>query len=94
MTDDLPPAQRPELPAAGQPSSLPTQDEEIQAVNSREALLLRARRIARGIQDRVWRVLGRETLQGPHAGQAGRAQPESRENPVSQEAPPAAPPRE
>jgi len=66
MSDDLPNGQRPELPTIEQPSSLPTEEQEIQAVNSREELLLRAKGITRRIQERVWKVMGGEEIQGPH----------------------------
>jgi hypothetical protein len=45
---------------------LPTQEQEIEAVNDREELLLRAKGLARRIRDRVWIALGREGLQVSH----------------------------
>jgi hypothetical protein len=66
MPDDLPLRQRPGLPDSGKPPPLPTEEEEIRAVNTREELLLRARGIVRRIQERVWRAMGHEPPQGPH----------------------------
>jgi hypothetical protein len=45
--------------------ALPTEEQEVRAVNSREELLLRAKRIARRVQERVQKVLGRKELRGP-----------------------------
>jgi hypothetical protein len=66
MFDDLFGEKRPDFPAAGQFASLPTEEQEIQAVNSREELLLRARGITRRIRERVWKLMGGQGMQGPH----------------------------
>jgi hypothetical protein len=57
---------------------LPTAEQEVEAVNARETLLLRVRGIARRVQERVWRLAGREEPQGPH-------QPTAGDNPGGQE---------
>jgi hypothetical protein len=90
MPDDVAPGQRPDVPAGGQPSSFPTEEQEIQAVNAREELLLRAKRIARSARQRVWRVMGGENAQGPHEHHPDAAdQPESAEKQAPQGPPPA-----
>jgi hypothetical protein len=66
MFEDLSGGKRSDLPATGQSDSLPTQEQEIQAVNSREQLLLRARGITRRIRERVWKLMSREGMEGPH----------------------------
>jgi len=58
------------FPTSGQHPPLPTQEQEIESVNAREELLLRARGLARRIRERVWKAMGEEGLQGPH-GRAG-----------------------
>jgi hypothetical protein len=60
---------------------LPTAEQEVEAVNTREMLLLRVRAIARRVQERVWRLAGREEPQGPHqpVGGDGRRRQEARQ---------------
>ncbi len=41
--------------------------DQIEAVNCRESLLLRARAVARRIRERVWRVMDRHGLPPPHS---------------------------
>jgi hypothetical protein len=52
---------------------------EIDFIDKAEELQMKAREIARKIQERVWRVMGRHGLPGPHAP--------SQENAGNEEAP-------
>jgi hypothetical protein len=89
MSDDLPTKDRSELPAPGQQSSLPSQEQEIQAINAREELLLRAKGLSRRARERVWRAMGGEGVQGPH-DRPPEAEVEG--EPIGKQAPPNRPP--
>jgi hypothetical protein len=59
--------QRQRLSEVGQAPAYPTVEQEAESINAREEFLLRARRLGRRIQERVWEVMEGETLRGPHA---------------------------
>lgn len=45
--------------------------DKVEIVNRAEEALLRTREVARRINDRIWRTMGREELSGPHAPAPG-----------------------
>ena len=49
------------------PPDLPTWQQEVDAVNAREELLLRARAVARRIAERFWKAMDSQALPGPHS---------------------------
>jgi hypothetical protein len=65
MTEDLPSRDGRDLPDRAQPPSLPTEEQDIQAVNSREEFLLRARGITRRVQERFCHAMGGHEMQPP-----------------------------
>jgi hypothetical protein len=63
MSAKIPRPVRSNVPMPGHPLTLPTAEQEIIAIQ--EELLFRAHAVGRHIQERVLRVLGKETGSGP-----------------------------
>jgi hypothetical protein len=62
-------------PFADIPPDVPTQQQETDAVNARELLLLKTKDVARRIAERFWKVMDGQALPGPHTPPGGQAAP-------------------